>query len=135
NAKLDYALIRLDRAVESATPLKIRREGKVSNDEMMVTIGHPLGMPKMVADQIFVRDNSATFIFKTNADTFSGNSGSPVIGVTSGLVEGILIRGDDDFKLDVKEGCSRVTECANKECRGESVQRSSFLPLKYIPKL
>lgn len=135
NSNLDYALIRLDRAITDRAPLKIRREGKTSSNESLMVIGHPLGLPKMIATNIFIRDNSLPFVFKTNADTFSGNSGSPVFGLVSGLVEGILVRGDDDFKTDLDLGCDRPAKCGDKECRGESIQRSTYLPIKHIPKL
>lgn len=134
NSNLDYALIRLDRSISDRLPLKIRRDGKTPSHESLTVIGHPLGLPKMVTSNIAIRDNTLTYVFKTNADTFSGNSGSPVFGADSGLVEGILVRGDDDFKEDLELGCSRPARCGNKECRGESVQRSTYLPLKHIPK-
>jgi hypothetical protein len=132
--KLDFALIRLDREVTGRTPLNFRRNGKTPSSESLMVIGHPLGMPKIMTDHIFIRDNSQEHSFQTNADTFSGNSGSPVIGVESGLVEGLLVRGDDDFKMDLDLGCQRPLTCMDKECRGESVQRSNVLPFKYIPK-
>ncbi len=135
NSKLDYALVRLDRAITDRAPLKIRREGKTSSNELLMALGHPLGMPKMLASNIMIRDNTLDFVFKTNADTFSGNSGSPVLGIKSKLVEGILVRGDDDFRTDFDLGCDRPAKCGDKECRGESVQRSTYLPFKYIPKL
>lgn len=135
NNNLDYALIKLDRPVEGRVPLKVRRDGKTSASEVLMVIGHPLGMPKMLADNILIRDNSQTYFFKTNADTFSGNSGSPVIGKSSGLVEGFLVRGDDDFKMDLDFGCQRMSRCGNKDCRGESVQRATYLPFKNIPKI
>lgn len=135
NSKLDFALVKLDRVVDNRSPLKIRREGKVNSNESLMVIGHPLGLPKMIADNIFIRDNSPIYAFKTNADTFSGNSGSPVFGLISGLVEGILVRGDDDFSMDINQSCQRIQKCQDKECRGESVQRSTFLPFKYIPKI
>jgi hypothetical protein len=135
NNNLDYALIKLDREVVGRAPLKIRRDGKVASNESLMILGHPLGMPKMLTDNILVRDNSMTFVFKTNADTFSGNSGSPVFGVLSGMVEGILVRGDEDFEMDLDLGCQRMSRCGDKECRGESVQRSTYLPFKNIPKL
>lgn len=135
NNNLDYALIKLDREVVGRTPLKIRREGKTAANEALMILGHPLGLPKMLADNIFIRDNTPTYYFKTNADTFSGNSGSPAIGMTSGLVEGILVRGDDDFEMDLDLGCQKMVRCGNKDCRGESVQRSTYLPFKNIPKL
>lgn len=135
NSKLDYAIVRLDRKIEGVAPLKIRREGKTSSKEELMAIGHPLGMPKMVTDNILIRDNTLDYVFKTNADTFSGNSGSPVIGFSSGLVEGVLIRGEDDFQEDFELGCKRPMKCQGSECRGESVQRSTYLPFKHIPKI
>jgi hypothetical protein len=135
NDKLDYAVVRLDRKITDRTPLKIRRNGKVSNRDTLMVIGHPLGMPKMVASNVLIRDNSPSFIFKTNADTFSGNSGSPVIGLESGLVEGILVRGDDDFETDMDNGCQHSAHFSDKGGSGESVQRSTYLPFKYIPKI
>lgn len=135
NNNLDFALIKLDREVVGRSPLKVRREGKLATNESLMVIGHPLGMPKMLADNILVRDNAPTYFFKTNADTFSGNSGSPVFGMISGMVEGILIRGDEDFEMDIDLGCQRMARCGNKDCRGESVQRSTYLPFKNIPKI
>ncbi len=129
---LDYALIKLDRPVTGRKPLKLRREGKVASDENLYMIGHPLGLPKIITSNIKIRDNALPNFFKTTADAFSGNSGSPVIGVNSGLVEGILIRGEDDFKYDPHTGCQRYTRCSLNECRGESLLRSTLLPLKKI---
>lgn len=135
NSNLDYALVRLDRKITDREPLKVRRDGKTSTNESLMVLGHPLGMPKMLTDNIMIRDNSMTYFFKTNADTFSGNSGSPVIGMNSGLVEGLLVRGDDDFVMDLDLGCQKMARCGNKDCRGESVQRSTYLPFKNIPKI
>lgn len=135
NTKLDYAIIKLDRPIEDRSPLKLRRDGKTASNESLMVIGHPLGLPKIMAGNILIRDNTQTYTFKTNADTFSGNSGSPMIGLISGLVEGILVRGDDDFEMDIDLGCQRPARCGDKECRGETVMRSTFLPFKYIPKI
>jgi V8-like Glu-specific endopeptidase len=133
NQKVDYAIIRLDRAIDDRPMLKIRKNGKTDSKEPLILFGHPLGMPLMVSDQIFIRDNSLEYVFKTNADSFSGNSGSPLIGLNSGLVEGILIKGDDDFVMNSKENCNKTVKCHDKDCRGETVLRSNYLPNKYIP--
>ena len=132
--KSDYALIRLDRPIFDRPILKIRRSGKVLNHEILFTIGHPLGMPKTLTGNIKIRDNSQPSFFKTDADTFSGNSGSPVFGENSGLVEGLLVRGEDDFTENSSPACKKLLKCANGECRGESIQRTTILPFKTIPK-
>ncbi|MDD4972942.1 MAG: serine protease [Bacteriovorax sp.] len=135
NPKLDYALIKINRKITDRTPLKIRRNGAVDKNDSLLVIGHPMGLPKIMADQARIRDNSLTYTFVTNADTFSGNSGSPVINPNTKLVEGILVRGDEDFRMDINLGCNRSNHCQGPECRGETVQRTTVLPLKLIPKI
>ncbi len=127
---LDFALVRLDRPILDRKFLKMRTEGKVAPDETFAIIGHPMGLPKMLSSNAKLRENSLPNFFKTNIDAFSGNSGSPVFGLKSGLVEGILIRGEDDFKYDPKASCQRSMRCLNNECRGESVLRTTALPFK-----
>jgi V8-like Glu-specific endopeptidase len=134
NSKLDYAIIRLDRAVTDRPYLNLRRTGKVSDYESLSLIGHPLGLPKIVSDNVSIMDNRDTYTFKVNADAFSGNSGSPVIGYRSGLVEGILISGGQDFEADYDRFCQRAVRCMGPECVGEKVQRSINLPMKYLPR-
>lgn len=134
NSKLDYALIKLNRKVEGRKALSIRKLGKVSNDARLAVIGHPMGLPKILASDARIRNNSLPYTFVTNADTFSGNSGSPVINLESLQVEGILIRGDTDFQMDLDLGCNRAAHCGANECRGETVLRTTELPFKFFPR-
>lgn len=135
NSKLDYALIKLNKKVIDRSPLGLRRVGKISDDDSLLIIGHPLGLPKIFANGAGVRSNNLSYTFLSNTDSFSGNSGSPVINTETNLVEGMLIRGDEDFKMDLDLGCNREVTCQDKECRGETIQRSTVLPLKLIPKI
>ncbi|RPJ76300.1 MAG: serine protease [Alphaproteobacteria bacterium] len=135
NVKLDYALVKLNRAITDRPIFNVRRTGKVEDTAQLVVIGHPMGLPKILANDSIIRNNSLPNTFVTNADTFSGNSGSPVINSETHIVEGILVRGDDDFKMDIDLGCNRVYKCVGRECRGETAQRTTVLPLKLIPKI
>ena len=133
-SKADYALVKINRQVLDRKPLNLRREGKIETKEELIIVGHPLGMPKMISSNLFVRENTDPTLFKVSADTFSGNSGSPVLNLKTGLVEGILIRGEEDF-IDVTElGCKKTKICYRNDCRGETVGRSTSFPLKFIPK-
>ncbi len=96
----DYAVVKLDRKVLGRKPLKFRKEGKVSELSNLVIIGHPSGLPAKIADKAKVVDNSKLAFFLTNLDSFGGNSGSPVFDMETGLVEGILVRGERDYSLD-----------------------------------
>ncbi|MCR9205681.1 MAG: serine protease, partial [Halobacteriovoraceae bacterium] len=97
--QLDYAVIQLDRPVTGRKFFRIRSSGNVSVNASLVLIGYPSGISAKVADGAQVRSNDETHFFKTNTDSFGGNSGSAVINSSTGVVEGILVRGDEDFDI------------------------------------
>jgi S1-C subfamily serine protease len=132
NALTDYALVRLSRAVVDRAPLKIRQSGKLNPKTDFVVIGHPLGLPKIVTDQAFLRGNLLNKTFTISSDTYSGNSGSPVIDSETSLVEGILVKGDQDFEMDYLSGCKRSVHCDDNTCTGETVLRSASIPLSFL---
>ncbi|MEI8348163.1 MAG: serine protease, partial [Pseudomonadota bacterium] len=96
-SQLDFALIRLEKKVTNREPLKFRQNGKVSDTTNLVVIGHPTGLPTKIADGANIRDNSNEIFFVANLDTFGGNSGSAVLDAETGQVEGILVRGEEDY--------------------------------------
>jgi len=119
----DYALIKLDRPVSDRSPLSFRKTGKVASKQELVVIGHPSGLPTKVSDQAFVRSNSNKYFFQANLDTFGGNSGSAVFDSKTGMIEGILVRGERDYELDSVSNCYRPKKCEMDSCRGEDVTR------------
>lgn len=123
----DYALIELDRVVEDRTPLKFREEGEVAVGDELVVIGHPSGLPTKISDKAYVRSVGETFL-KANLDTYGGNSGSAVFNVKSGLVEGILVRGETDY---VWSGSCRVSNRFDDNSGdGEDVTLIKMVPLE-----
>ena len=119
----DYALIQLDRKVTDRPPLSFRREGKIDDNAQLVVIGHPSGLPTKMADGAFVRDNGEAAYFVTNTDTFGGNSGSAVLDAQTGMVEGILVRGENDYTYSSELKCRVPLVCTMLDCRGEDVSR------------
>lgn len=119
----DYALVRLDRKVTDRAPLTVRTEGRVETGTDLVVIGHPTGLPTKIANGAWVRDNSNGVYFSSNLDTFGGNSGSAVFDSATGMVEGILVRGETDYVYDYDQGCRVPKQCENDSCRGEDVTR------------
>lgn len=95
----DYAVLKLDHPILDRAPLKFRLSGKPADDAVFTVIGHPTGLPTKITSNAEMRDNSHETYFRTNSDTFGGNSGSPVIDSKTGLVEGILVRGNQDFVI------------------------------------
>jgi hypothetical protein len=125
---LDYALIQLDRKVIGRRPLDYRREGTVEAGAEIMVIGSPSGLPLKVANGARVRSNDHSAYFSANLDTFQGNSGSAVFNAKTGKVEGILVRGEEDYVFDSKRKCVRANVCPEGGCRGEDVSRLSSIP-------
>jgi hypothetical protein len=117
----DWALVRLDRKVAGHAPLKLDLTGKVAKGDEVLVIGHPSGLPTKIAGAAHVRDASNPGFFVANLDTYGGNSGSAVFNSATGLVEGILVRGEQDF---VQKGDCQVSNvCPADGCRGEDVTK------------
>ncbi len=136
----DYAIIQLDRKVQSfRKPLKVRTEGKVKLRTELAIIGHPMGIPMKIADGAKVKPlnivESLTpirtlirkkYYFLANLDSFAGNSGSPVINIYSGEVEGHLIQGARDFKENKDKSCLLTGQRSNSSLfTAEKVYRST----------
>lgn len=112
----DWGLMRLDRNVVGRTPLPLRRAGQVADEQRLVVIGHPWGLPRKYDAGATVQQNTEPTFFQANLDTYQGNSGSPVINLDSMQVEGIVCRGMDDFVEDVAMGCDRSWVCPDSGC-------------------
>jgi len=130
----DYALIRLDRPVANHEPLPVNRGAAVTPGTRLFVIGYPVGLPVKVAGGASVRSVSFMDYFVANLDTYGGNSGSAVFNETTGLIEGILVRGGKDFELrkSLFSKCNVSVKVGDSEGRGEDVTSVSVL-IKYIP--
>jgi ankyrin repeat protein/V8-like Glu-specific endopeptidase len=125
---LDYAVVQLERRVSGRAPLEINNNLKVTDKQGLLVIGSPSGLPLKVATGANVRKNSHPSFFSANLDTFQGNSGSAVFNSETGVVEGILVRGEDDYVPNQLKMCVEVKVCKTNECRGEDVSRLTSIP-------
>ncbi len=114
----DFAVARLDRPVTSVPPLDLRRQGRIEAGASLSVMGHPAGLPLKIAGGAYVRSVQTEHLV-ANLDTYGGNSGSAVFNSVTGLIEGILVRGEMDFTF--KDGCRISNHCDNQTCRGEDV--------------
>lgn len=125
--EFDYSIVRVDKPITApgAQVLALRRIGTVPVGTQIGVIGHPAGLPTKIAfgDATVVRTNFNEGYFTTNLDTFGGNSGSPVFNADTGIVEGILVFGADDFVFDVT--CFRSNVLGDTEGGGEGVSKSA----------
>lgn len=125
----DYAVVRLNRSVPNRTPLKVRTTGKIADNATVAVIGHPTGLPVKITSNAVLRDNSNTIFFRMNSDTYGGNSGSAVVDMATGLVEGILVRGDTDYSKGENSCYSSVIR-DEAGGRGEDATRITNLRFK-----
>jgi V8-like Glu-specific endopeptidase len=124
--KNDFCVVKVNRVISANRITNLRREGKISDNESIYTIGYPCGLPLKVTMNGKVVNNSFPNYFVTNLDTYHGNSGSPVFNGTTHMVEGILVRGDSDFKyMPLEGGCNKSAICREdaRDCIGEDVSR------------
>jgi len=131
--KFDFAIIKLDRPVLDRPFLQVRESGHVSNSDKMTLIGYPSGLPVKVSPNAVIKDaNEKASYFYATTDSFGGNSGSPVINSDTGLVEGILVRGEEDYHFEKRRGkkCLVPTVCSEEnKCAGEETTKiSNILP-------
>lgn len=116
---VDWAVIELDRPVVDRSPLPIRSTGVVQGGENLVLIGHPSGLPMKIASGATVKNpNSRLPFFTANVDAYGGNSGSMVVNSDTWEIEGVLVRGNNDY---VRSGrcCVSNTCLDNLGCSGK----------------
>jgi V8-like Glu-specific endopeptidase len=106
----DWAVLRLDRAVEGRTPVAVRSSGSIAVGQAVVAIGFGAGLPMKFSGNATVQA-LVDFGFEADFDIIGGNSGGPIINANTGMIEGVLSadQGIDDFFQDGP--CFRATVC------------------------
>lgn len=120
----DILVFEVDRPLP-ANPLPISTRKSIPDNGLVYMIGHPLGLPKKVALNATVNENTNASFFYTTLDAFQGNSGSPVFLFGTNEVVGILVSGQKDYEWDGQ--CNQTVPCSPPNCRGEKVMRSFLL--------
>ncbi len=126
--QIDFAVIQLNKKVLNLTPLRLRSTGNIKLNDKVFMIGHPLGLPQVLSNDSLVNDNNNDHFFKATLDSFEGNSGSPVFNSKSHEVEGILVRGEEDFYEDQFSKCNHYQSfeegtLLSPSLKGEGVTR------------
>ena len=127
----DLAIVELDRVVEGATALELSSgQAPLVFGTQLGMVGYPLGMAQkaVLTSTPHPRVESDSDFFALNLDAFGNNSGSPLINLATGEVEGLLVAGEaPDFDLDLARNCKVEKRCLENECRGETLLKSSAI--------
>jgi V8-like Glu-specific endopeptidase len=130
DANADWALFRVDHPFVGHPALAIRRQGTITKGEPVFVIGHPSGLPVKYAGNATVLDSAPKEYFRSNLDTFGGNSGSPIFNANTGIVEGVLVRGGPDYRSS--GSCNVAVVCPTTGCDGEDGTRTTEF-CQYLP--
>jgi hypothetical protein len=88
----DFAVFRVDRVVTDRVPMIANHGSKIEPGNGVLVIGHPDGLPVKYSGNGAVKEDLGTVNFGTSMDAFGGNSGSPIINLAAGVVEGVHVR-------------------------------------------
>jgi hypothetical protein len=123
----DYSVLEIRQTFRDNRIASFRKNGKISDNENVHVIGYPSGLPIKVTLNAKVYNNRFSNYFVINSDTYQGNSGSPVFNSADHTVEGILVRGEKDFRYVRLSSCYGSVRCPKDigTCRGEDVSRVS----------
>lgn len=117
----DYAILKLDRAVEGRTPVPVYDGADRPVGSSAIQIGHPSGLPQKIAPaKVYEHLDPARYdAYRYRSDVFGGNSGGGVF-TTNGTLFGIPTRySGKNYVLDTSASpeCYRTAVCGvNAEC-------------------
>jgi len=124
----DYSVSRVNKPIPSRRIATLSNSQHFTNDTHFYVLGFPCGLPMKYTDQSSLRSDTDPNFFVINSNTYKGNSGSPVFNSLTNEVEGILVRGNIDFKIKSTDStCQLSLVCGPGDCSGEEVTRIAFI--------
>lgn len=117
----DFAVVKLDRKVRGHAPARLRETGSADANTRLILVGHPRGLPTKLADDGWVTEEK-DHLYLTNLDSYTGNSGSGVFNADTGLLEGVLSYGKDDYQELAPSSCM-VSQIYRMQDGGEAVMK------------
>jgi hypothetical protein len=117
-------VVRLDRTVSGRTPFIMRYTGQIPESQDLAIYGHPGLLPIKLTRSAWVQRNEFDERFYANGDIFAGNSGGPVLNLTTNVVEGVTVTQPPPrfaMSSDALGACSRYRVCADTGCTSPDV--------------
>lgn len=105
NQEADYAVLKLNRSVPNATILKVDPRDQAELNDPVAILGYPLGLPFTYTPGGRILTKSKEYL-QTDSDAFKNNSGSALVNMRTGYVEGILTNSKRGVTLNSLDGCA-----------------------------
>ena len=125
NKRLDFAFVKLVEPVLERNPFSLQeglQDLEIRDSDEIFAFGNPSGFPlKVMKGEVTVK-NEGNLFFKTNIDSYRGNSGAPIFTKKESRLIGLLVSGEKDFEFDSLKGCYYSKKCLEGEesnCSGE----------------
>jgi hypothetical protein len=96
----DWVILALERPVDHLADVPLPATATPRLGDAVYALGHPRGLPLKLADNATVRETDGG-TFRTDLDTYVGNSGSPVFCARTHALLGIVAeaqKGEGDFE-------------------------------------
>lgn len=100
----DYVVLKLDRPVKNANILKVDTRNQSEIHDPVAILGYPLGLPFTYTPGGRIQTKNQAYI-QADLDAFKNNSGSAVVNLRTGFVEGILTNSMKGHSMDSLDGC------------------------------
>jgi hypothetical protein len=127
----DFVVLKLDRANLNVKPLKISLNDEVEKTDPVAVLGYPLGLPFTYTPGGQVRNIDKNYLH-VDSDSFKNNSGSALINLRTGFVEGILTNSRRGLSADPIDGC-QLSKSYGKEGNIVLINRLQRIP--YLQKI
>lgn len=105
NQEADYAVLKLNRSVPNATVLKVDPRDQAELHDPVAILGYPLGLPFTYTPGGRILSKSKPYL-QTDSDAFKNNSGSALVNLRTGYVEGILTNSKRGVTMNALDGCA-----------------------------
>ncbi len=125
NKGLDFVFVKLTEPVLDRNPISLDEGAQhieFFEKEKIFAIGNPSGFPLKAMKGEVTEKNEEEVFFKTNIDSYRGNSGAPIFTQKESRLIGLLISGEKDFEFDSLRKCYYSKKCLESDdsvCLGE----------------
>lgn len=112
------AVITLEQKMPGRRPLKINTARDLKVGTAVFLLSYPEGKSLKISGNAQVREQVGK-MYRADLDAFRGSGGGPVINQNTGLVEGVLFSGEQDYSFNHALSCMDLKYYSSSGVEGE----------------